>query len=292
MGAFASLVHVAVLAAATSAQVDLRIEPDDQLTLVGEIIEVELVIEAADDPEFVSAVDAILSWDPARLSLVSSALGDVPPYVFGFLNDPDGINADVTDGEALYTMLTPPGAPLSLIGDVVVARFEFEVLTSACVGLTPSAGVYGLTRVHGIVPGETVTGTLAPHSVVEVPGTWADLGGSAPGTGGLVPQLEGEGVLLECEPYVVTLTDALPSTTAFVVIGFDTINLPLKGGILVPDLDLIRIVPVNPVGSRVFTGPWPPGVPGGISIYIQVWLQDVGAFGNYSASNAISGTTP
>jgi len=289
MGALASLVHIALLVVA---QVDLRIEPADQVALVGDHIEVELVLGEPDDPEFVSAVDAILHWDPNRLSLVSSSLADFPPYVFGFLNDPDGINADVTDGEALYTALAPPGMSASLTSDLVVARFEFEVLTSACVGLLPNLGVFGQTRVHGVVPGETITGALPADSVVEVPGTWADLGGAAPGTGGLVPHLEGDGVLLECEPYVVTLTDALPNTMSFLVIGFDTLNLPFKGGIIVPDLDLIRISTVGPTGTRVYTGPWPPGVPGGISIYIQIWLQDPGAFGDYSASNGISGTTP
>ncbi|GJM23164.1 MAG: hypothetical protein DHS20C15_30790 [Planctomycetota bacterium] len=289
MGALASLAYVLAL---VTAQVDLRVGPVDQVALVGEHITVELVIEAADDPEFVSAVDALLSWDPNRLELVNSSLADFPPYVFGFLLDPDGINADVGDGEALYTALAPPGASVSLFSDLVVARFEFEVLTSACVGLVPSSGLFGETRVHGVVPGEVITGTLAPHSVVEVPGTWADLGGAAAGTGSLVPQLEGDGVLLECEPYTVTLSDALPSTLGFLVIGFNSLNLPFKGGIIVPDLDIIRMFPVGPTGSKVFTGPWPPGVPGGMTLYMQVWAVDAGAFSGYSASNGLSGTTP
>lgn len=289
MGALASLAYVLALVAA---QVDLRIEPVDQIALVGEHIMVELVIEPADDPELVSAVDALLQWDPDRLELVDSTLADFPPYVFGFLLDPDGINADVDDGEALYTVLAPPGASVSLTSDLVVARFEFEVLTSACVGLIPAVGTFGETRVHGVVPGEVITGALAPHSAVEVPGTWVDLGGAAPGTGGLVPELEGDGILLECQPYTVTLTDALPSSLGFLVIGFSTINLPLKGGIIVPDLDIIRMFPVGPTGTKVFTGPWPAGIPGGIPIYLQIWIQDTGAFGNYSASNGLSGTTP
>jgi len=276
---------------ATSAQVDLRLEPADQVALAGQVITVDLVA-SADAPESMTAIDAILAWDPSRLSLMSASLGDFPAFVFGFLPDPDGINLDTTDGEALYTVLSPPTTPGTVPPDLLVASFEFEVLTSACVGLTPAVGTFGKTRVIGTVPGVEITGTIGPEIVVEVPGTWVTLGGAIAGTGGFVPALAGDGILLPCDPVTLMISDALGGATAYLILGLSALNLPLKGGILVPDLDVFIIFPMPPSGDVTLSGSWPPGIPPGITFYLQAWFPDPGAIKNFSATNGLSGTTP
>lgn len=288
MSALFTLLHALSLVAL---QVDLRLEPDTQTALVGETIFVELIASAV-DPEPISAVDAILGWDPARLELQGATVGAFPVFVSGFFADPDGINTDLDDGEVLYTVLMPPGMLASVPPDLTIVTFEFEVLTSACVEIVPSSGMFGVTRVIGAVPGVEVTGSLAPDIVVEVPGTWADLGNALAGTGGLEPTLEGAGVLLPCDPWVLTIDDALPSSTSFVVLGFTNISLPLKGGVLVPAPDIIRTIPIGPTGKRVLSGAWPAGLPGGVDLFLQTWISDPGGPSGFSATNAVVGTTP
>ena len=282
---------LAELLLAVPGQVNLRLEPAEQVALAGENITIDLVASAA-LPKTITAVDAIITWDPSRLMLVNATLADFPPFVAGFLPDPDGINDDVMDGEALYTALAPLTMPGTVPPDLAVVTFEFKVLTSACVHLTPSSGMFGSTRVIGPVPGVEITGSIAGPVNVEVPTAWADLGGESPGTGGLIPHLSGEGILLDCDPVTLTLVDALPNTTTFFVMDVDTLNLPLFGGVLVPDLLFLTAFSSGPTGDFELSGPWPPGIPPGITVYFQMWFVDPGIFWGYSSSNAISGTTP
>jgi len=272
-------------------QVDLPLSPSSQTAVAGQVISVDLYAVAA-ATESITAVDAIVSWDPTRLELLSAAIGDFPVFVNGFLPDPDGINDDITDGEALYTALAPPTTPAVVPPDLHVVTFSFKVLTSACVSLTPSVGAFGKTRVIGTVPGVEITGVISGAVSLEVPGSWVDLGNGLPGTAGLEPLIVGEGNLLYCEPATLIMTNALPNTTSFLVIGQNTINLPVKGGVLVPDLDLIFGVNSGPTGAVTLTGSVPPGLAPGLTIYMQYWFVDAGAVQGFSASNALSATTP
>ena len=272
-------------------QVDLPLSPTSQTALAGQIISVELHAVAAVSEE-ITAVDAIIAWDPARLELLSATLGDFPVFVNGFLPDPDGINDDITDGEALYTALAPPTTPAVAAPDLLVVTFSFKVLTSACVSLTPAVGVFGKTRVIGTVPGVDITGVISGAVSLEVPGAWVDLANGLPGTGGLEPLIVGEGNILYCEPASLIMTDALPNTTAFLVLGLNTINLPVKGGVLVPDLDFTFVLDSGPMGAITLSGSVPPGLPAGLTTYFQYWFVDAGAVQGFSASNALSGTTP
>lgn len=272
-------------------QVDLPLSPSAQTAVAGQIISVDLYAVAA-ATESITAVDAIVAWDPARLELLSAAIGDFPVFVNGFLPDPDGINDDITDGEALYTALAPPTTPAVVPPDILVVTFSFKVLTSACVSLTPSVGTFGKTRVIGTVPGVEITGVISGAVSLEVPGAWVDLGNGLPGTGGLEPAIVGEGNLLDCEPATLIMTDALPNTMSFLVVGQNAINLPVKGGVLVPDLDLIFGVSSGPTGAVTLSGSVPPGLPAGLTTYFQYWFVDAGATQGFSASNALSATTP
>lgn len=273
-------------------QVDLRLDPSDQVATVGQIIEVELTASSG-VPHSISAIDAIISWDPARLQLISGTLGDFPSFVSGFLPDPDGINDDITDGEALYTVLAAITTPGTVPPDLHVATFEFMVITSACVALVPSVGSFGKTRVIGVVPGQDITGTIGEAVTVEVPGGWVDLGGSIPGTGGLTPMLTGEGIMLSCDDVTLTVINVQPGILSYLVIGGTAINVPFKGGVLVPSLDIIVGAFVSGAGgSIVFTAPWPAVIPPGFTVYYQFWFKDAGAVQGFAASNGLSGTAP
>ena len=209
----------------------------------------------------------------------------------GFLPDPDGINTDIFDGTALYTALAQPTTPAAVPPSLVVASFRFQVLGTGYVSLLPSVGAFGKTRVIGVVPGVEVTGTISEPVCVGIPGMWTDLGNGLAGTGGLVPVLTGSGALI-CEDLTLySLSDALPGALCYYVLGISTLNLPFKGGVIVPTLDIIIPLIVPPSGEIVFGFPWPVGIPPGVSLYYQYWIRDPGGVFGFAVSNGLQSTT-
>ena len=271
-------------------QVDLPLAPQSQFAPAGTIVTVDLRAEAGSAAS-VAAIDAILSWNPAELQFIGPLPGSFTWFISGFLPDPDGINADVTDGSALYTALAPLATPLVLPPDIVVASFQFKILTGGHVTLLPSLGTFGKTRVVSTTPGVEITGAISGPVCIGIPGTWTDLGyGGIAGVTG-VPVLTGSGPQA-CEANtIISLTNAKPNQVAFLPVGIGTLNLFLKGGTLVPALDIIIIVVTSPTGDVVLNGPWPVGIPPGFSIYYQYWLKDPAAVKGWAATNGMRSTT-
>ena len=48
----------------------------------------------------------------------------------------------------------------------------------------------------------------------------------------------------------------------------------------------------NLFGSIAINDTWPTGVPGGLELYIQYWIEDVDGPLGFAASNAVKATTP
>jgi hypothetical protein len=139
------------------------------------------------------------------------------------------------------------------------------------------------------------TSTLSLGSMddkLPVPPAFMVLEGALAGAAGL-PSLLGEGPLEAGCPVTLTLTGVAANAVAALVIGFDFLGAPLKGGVLVPDADvLIAGLPTGPAGSIVITAAWPPGLPSGFETWYQYWIIDpLGPMG-YAASNGLLGTTP
>ena len=61
---------------------------------------------------------------------------------------------------------------------------------------------------------------------------------------------------------------------------------------LVPDLDLIAVLPTDAVGGFSLDHAWPPGLPAGLALYFQAWPLDATAPEGVSASNALLAVTP
>jgi hypothetical protein len=119
-------------------------------------------------------------------------------------------------------------------------------------------------------------------------GPWTDVGGGKPGTGGLTPLLEGEGPLTDGSFNALHLSQALPSSSAHVILGLSAIRLPFKGGTLVPAPDLVLgNVPVSAAGTLSLSFRWPSGIPAGLSFWFQSWIADDGVTPGVSASNAL-----
>ena len=82
---------------------------------------------------------------------------------------------------------------------------------------------------------------------------------------------------------------------AWLVIGLTRQDLPFRGGLLVPSLDLPgfpMVLPTGPTGTLPISTLWPPSIPSALTAYMQYWVADpAGPFG-FAASNALSATTP
>lgn len=124
-------------------------------------------------------------------------------------------------------------------------------------------------------------------------GPWASLGGSLAGTGALTPKLSGHGSLSVGTQTDVTLFDAKPNTLAGLFLGFSQLDLPFKGGVLVPAPDVIApSLPVNGSGQLLVTFPFPAGMPSGTSLWWQGWVLDAAAIKGFSATNCLLSETP
>jgi len=123
------------------------------------------------------------------------------------------------------------------------------------------------------------------------PNRWEVLGNSLAGSAG-EPSLVGTGTLEAGSLAVLTLSSAKPFAPSWIVIGYSDINAPFKGGVMVPDVNLLFALTTDFFGASSFGGLWPAGVPSGFTTYFQWWISDPAGPKGFSASNALAGTTP
>lgn len=123
-------------------------------------------------------------------------------------------------------------------------------------------------------------------------GGWEDLGGSLAPAGGSAPTLDGDGLLCAGGTVTLTLADALGSSTAWLVLGLSEINAAFKGGVLVPNPDVVLPLPTDASGGIAFAFQWPGGLPSAFPMAVQSWVQDPAGPAGFSASNALRLTTP
>jgi glycosyltransferase involved in cell wall biosynthesis len=120
---------------------------------------------------------------------------------------------------------------------------------------------------------------------------WTDLGLGLAGQQG-VPSLAGSGLPAGGSPITLTLSKALSSSLAHLVMGLSLLDAPFKGGILVPHPDqLVLALPTGAAGSMALTGTLPVGMPAGVDLYFQMWVEDGTAVHGLSASNGLRGET-
>lgn len=120
---------------------------------------------------------------------------------------------------------------------------------------------------------------------------WLDLGHSHGLLGPDVPLLHGAGDLGAGSQAQLTLDATWNPGPAWLVVGFDRADLPLSGGLLVPNPDLVLLIPQAFFGFETWAGV-PDGVPAGTQFHAQAWLPDAWEAGGWLATNAVRGTTP
>lgn len=174
-----------VACAFARAEVNLELVPSVQSSRTGEIVLVEMRAKAQELDQLVAGIDAIIMWDAEHLSFegfIDPCMA--PPCAPGtynwlqanFPNDSqlDGLNVDLTDGDALYQALAQLGrdnAALVTAEGLHVMSLVFRATApgQAQVRFEPTFGTVTRTRVlSGDFTGEEVTGTLGPPAVVNI----------------------------------------------------------------------------------------------------------------------------
>ncbi|MCB9896675.1 MAG: hypothetical protein H6825_01600 [Planctomycetes bacterium] len=212
--------------------------------------------------------------------------------------------------EALHNEINGPGpAPFGILAFPVVAPPPPDApaisgdlssgLDASGFGFVDFVNVaLGTFQVDLGFPFGTVTATITS---VRVAGTvsvaetqWVELAGTAlAGTNALEPHLHGSGPLLGNDLATLDLTDARASTTCALVIGVTQLVAPFKGGVLVPNPDIIVAgLPTGAAGALSVSFLWPTGLPPGVVVSYQYWVTDPAGPVGFAASNGLTSTTP
>lgn len=122
--------------------------------------------------------------------------------------------------------------------------------------------------------------------------TWENLGHALAGTNG-EPKLAGEGSLEAGSSGALLLTGARASAATYFIIGYSAVNMPFRGGTVVPNLDLVFTLVTNPSGELTLPwSAWPAAVPPYTELFIQFWIVDPNGPYGAAASNGLKATTP
>lgn len=123
-------------------------------------------------------------------------------------------------------------------------------------------------------------------------GAWCDLGYDLGGTNGY-PICSGTGTWQAGTPVAMSVNRGAPNSLAVLAMGYGKQNLPIFGGIVVPDLTVGSVILfTDGAGSASVGFNVPPGFLPGTPIYVQYGVQDAGAPQGFAFSNALLAVTP
>lgn len=143
----------------------------------------------------------------------------------------------------------------------------------------------------GFTTDEIRVGTSWAAVLPAAPSVWTDVGFAKPGVAG-APHLGGVGPLTAGSTNSVVLTQANPNAPVVQVLGFFAVNAPLLGGILVPEPVAVMPLATDAAGGAVWQVVVPAGIPAGVPVRFQHWIQDSAATFGWSASNGLLGVCP
>jgi hypothetical protein len=160
---------------ASAGVVDMQQSPLAQTVPVGATVNVKIVVNSPNPGgQPWDALDAVISWDPTKLTLAGSTQigAGAPFFLTGFLPDPDGVNSNLSDGDAIFTALGLPGSQIfapPAPAQLVVTTLQFIALAptpGTPVDYLPTIGNFGKTRV--LLGGFNVTGDASSVAFVEI----------------------------------------------------------------------------------------------------------------------------
>ncbi|MGQ0553865.1 MAG: FG-GAP repeat domain-containing protein [Planctomycetota bacterium] len=172
------------------------------------------------------------------------------------------------------------GGPASFIGG---GMFRFVVPTT---GATDGVRVTWLATDHAgnsAAPVTVAVGNIGNH-------VWQDLGLGLAGTGGVPPVLSGSGPLVGGSTNALELSGGQPAGSVILIAGVTRIDLPFKGGVMVPAVNtLVPGLSLDGAGGLSLGFLWPLHIPAGLELFLQAWLPDAGGPLGFAASNGLRG---
>lgn len=121
---------------------------------------------------------------------------------------------------------------------------------------------------------------------------WQDAGAGLAGVAG-VPLMIGSGDLNVGSLATLDTSSAAPSASAWLIIGLTNLSVSFKGGLLVPNPEIILgPFSTDATGALSLSSLWPPSVPTNTETWWQMWIQDTAAVKSFSATNGLLSTTP
>jgi PKD repeat protein len=121
---------------------------------------------------------------------------------------------------------------------------------------------------------------------------FVNVGGGLGGSAG-TPELAGAGLLVDGQAVTASLSGAMPGGITGILLGLSDLNQAFKGGTLVPAPDVVEFgLPTDAQGALELRTEWPAGIGVGFTLWLQVWIADVGAPQGWAASNGLRITVP
>ena len=277
----------------------------------------------------VSRASSFLVADGASLAPIGDHDGDgLADYVWGLPTVHQGVPYAADQAGRVWIRSGATGAVIAEwsggnIWDVIggaVATGDFDgdgigdVACSTAVGDDSGYTVARPVRIVSGAPGGTVLHELGSGGAggfgraLATPGDLDgdgidDLAIGAPGAsfgvrcvhaldGNGTPRLHGLGELVPEGGFLVELSQAGPVAPVHLVLGLDRLDLPFKGGVLVPRPDVVVPLLADAEGRVTLPARWPAGIPGPFFIWLQAWMVDSDAAHGLSASNGLGGLQP
>ena len=304
-----------VFAPVASAQLaDLSFSPALTVVQVGDPINIQLVV-SADGLSAIdyAAIDALLDYDSTYMALVGvdDTLSSESWFVSSFLPDPDGINDNITDGNALYTALCQPQTPASAspAGSIVTTLQFVAILETpgTVLSFTPTLGTWGSTDVYDFhTAGGILTGDISDTATIRIVGRpvaycfgeplacpCSNPGGAGEGcrnSTGAGAIIDAIGSTSVASDDLVLLATQVPAFQFGVfIVGGGTNNLPFGDGLrcVAPGTSgLNRFNPPNPSGPTgtmtrgpglvAYSSNFPIAghIAAGNTYYFQAWFRD------------------
>lgn len=122
-------------------------------------------------------------------------------------------------------------------------------------------------------------------------GAWQDFGFALAGASG-APRLHAAGALILGGTAEFQLSGAPGLTSGRIFAGSARVDLPLRGGTLVPRRDFIFPCLTDAAGRASLLVPIGAALPPGFTIFVQAWLLDPTAPQGFAASNAVGAVAP
>ena len=162
----------------SEASVGLKWRPAYKVLRLGESLRIGLY--AASDTgasQPISALDAVMTYDPAYLHFYGLTPGNPPPtwLLDGFFSpSPDDINLALDDGDMMYTAWAQLGVPaMATRSGLLVTTLGFFAEVPVCrtvINVPLSLGGFARTRIFdGVTPNTEITGSLGAAKVMIVP---------------------------------------------------------------------------------------------------------------------------